>query len=89
MRKGPVSKPALTLVFCGFDCDGLPRAGGFEDADAVLALKAATALGYRAGRAPRALAKRLPAGNVFAAGSGFIRRISRSKFHELTTILSA
>jgi hypothetical protein len=84
-----VTKPALTLVAYGFDAGGLPRAGRFDDADAVLAFKAATALGYRAGRVPRALAKRLPAGNVFAAGSGFIRRVSRAKLDELSATLNA
>jgi hypothetical protein len=82
-----VTKPSLTLIAYGLDPDGQPRAGRFDDADAALALNAAAALGYCTGRVPRALAKRLPAGNVFAPGSRFVHRISRSKFAELSILL--
>jgi hypothetical protein len=71
------------MVF-GLDPDGNPRAGRFAERDAGVAVKGAAFLGYQVVRISDAdILAALPGGNVFARGSGFIRRIKRPVFDKI------
>jgi len=77
-------EPQPTLVVFGLDPDGNPRAGRFAERDAEVAVKAAALLGYQPVRISDAeVLEALPDGNVFARGSGFIRRIKRPVFDKI------
>jgi len=76
-----------TLVVFGLDLDGNPQAGRFAEPDAEVAVKAATLLGYRVVRISDAeTAEPLSEGNVFARGSGSIRRVKRAVFDKLVAL---
>jgi hypothetical protein len=76
------------LVVFGIDGEGKPRASRFAERDAELARKAATMLGFRTGwityEGGRAIAERLPVGNVFGRGNGFVRLVRQSTFDKLS-----
>jgi hypothetical protein len=75
------------LVVFGLDPEGKPRAAGFAEPDAELAVKAAALLGYRAVHISDAeIFEALPDGNVFSRGNGFIGRVRRSVFDKLTAV---
>ena len=78
---------APSLVVFGVDPEGKPRASRFAEKDAELATKAAALLGFRTAwitdEAGRAIAGRLPDGNVFARGNGFVRRVRQAVFEKL------
>ena len=77
------TEPPSIIVF-GFDPEGKPCAARFAERDAELATKAAHLLGYRLARIPEArLGRNLPQGNVFATGTGLVRRVTRRAFAEL------
>jgi hypothetical protein len=77
-------EPPPTLVVFGLDPDSNPRAGRFAKPDAEVAVKAAALLGYQLVRISDAeVLEALPGGNVFARGSGFIRRIKRPVFDKI------
>jgi hypothetical protein len=74
------------MVF-GLDPDGNPRAGRFAGQDTEVAVKAAAFLGYQVVRISDAdILAALPGGNVFARGSGFIRRVKRAVFDKVVTL---
>ena len=80
-------EPTAVLVVYGLDPDGNPRAGRFAEPDAHVAVIAAGSLGYQAARIADAEAlEALPAGNVFAQGIGFIRRVNRTVFEKLVAV---
>jgi hypothetical protein len=82
-----MSETMPTLVVFGPAPEGKPRAARFAEPDAELAIKAAALLGYRVVRVSDAeILEALPDGNVFARGSGFIRRVSRSVFEKVTSV---
>ena len=82
-----MTEPAPMLVVFGIDREGKPRASRFAERDAELATKAAGLLGFRTAwitdEAGRAIAGRLPDGNVFARGNGFVRLVRQSAFDKL------
>jgi len=79
---------APILVVFGIDGEGKPRASRFTERDAELVTKAAGLLGFRLAwitdEAGRAIAERLPDGNVFARGNGFVRLVRQSAFDKLS-----
>jgi hypothetical protein len=79
---------APILIVYSIDGEGKPRASRFAEKDAELVTKAATLLGFRTAwitdEAGRAIAERLPDGNVFARGNGFVRLVRQSAFDELS-----
>jgi|SRR6266849_1935434 hypothetical protein len=83
-----MTEPAPILVALGIDGEGKPRASRFAERDAELATKAAALLGFRTAwmtdDAGRAIAERLPVGNVFARGNGFVRLVRQSVFDKLS-----
>src|ERR1700731_2846155 len=83
-----MTEPAPMLVVFGIDREGKPRASRFAERDAELAVKAAGLLGFRTAwitdEAGRAIAERLPDGNVFARGNGFVRLVRQSGFDKLS-----
>ena len=86
-----MTEPAPILVVFGIDGEGKPRASRFGERDANLATKAATLLGLRTAwitdEAGHAIAERLPDGNVFARGNGFVRLVRQSAFDKLSAVV--
>jgi hypothetical protein len=83
-----MAEPPPILVVFGLDSEGKPRASRFADRDAELVTKAAALLGFRTAwitdQPCRAIAERLPDGNVFARGNGFVRLVRQSAFDKLS-----
>jgi hypothetical protein len=83
-----MTEPMPLLVVFGIDGEGKPRASCFAEKDAELVTKAAALLGFRTAwitdEAGRAIAERLPDGNVFARGNGFVRLLRQSTFDKLS-----
>jgi hypothetical protein len=83
-----MTEPAPILVVFGIDGEGKPRASRFAERDAELVTKAAGLLAFRLAwvtdEAGRAIAERLPDGNVFARGNGFVRLVRQSAFDKLS-----
>ena len=79
---------APILVVLGIDGEGKVRASRFAERDAELATKAAGLLGFRTAwitdERGRAMAERLPVGNVFGRDKGFVRLVRQSTFDELS-----
>jgi hypothetical protein len=82
---------APILVVFGIDGEGKPCASRFAERDAELATEAAGLLGFRLAwvtdEAGRAIAERLPDGNVFARGNGFVRLVRQSTFDEFSAAI--
>src|SRR6266851_3543071 len=83
-----MTEPVPILVVFGINPEGKPRASRFAEKDAELVTKAAALLGLRTAwitdEAGRAIAERLPDGNVFARGNGFVRLVRQSAFDKLS-----
>jgi hypothetical protein len=86
-----MTEPVPILVVFGIDGEGKPCASRFAERDAELASKAAGLLGFRLAwikdEAGLAIAERLPDGNVFARGNGFIRLVRQSVFERLSAYI--
>lgn len=83
------SAAAPALIVFGYDEAGKAHASCFGPADAELAAKAATLMGYHAlrlaGDSHAALAARLPPGRVFASGRAFVPYVKAATFEALAT----
>jgi hypothetical protein len=97
--KGSVRKSAIApvtstpaLIVLGFDEQQKPRGAKFVDAKLDLVTKAADLMGLKVYEATAEevaeLAKKLPAGRVYANGRGFVPNIRQSLYSDLVVALA-
>ena len=82
-----MTDPTPILFVYGVDNEGWHRVLHFAAKDAVLATKPATLVGFRLAwitdETGRAIAERLPDGNVFARCNGYVRHVRQSVFDKV------
>jgi hypothetical protein len=94
VRKSSIAPATATpaLIVLGFDEQQKPRGAKFVDAKADLVTKAADLMGLKVYEASppevAELAKKLPAGRLYANGRGFVPNIRQSLYSDLVVALA-
>jgi hypothetical protein len=95
VRKSSIAPATSTppLIILGFDEQQKPRGAKFVDAKPDLVTKAADLMGLKVYEATAEevaeLAKKLPAGRLYANGRGFVPNIRQSLYSDLVVALAA